>query len=186
MAVARVGSITAEPRLTLPRLSLEMAGLMALLLGAWTAFVSFVGPAFNWSADGSAAWHWNSAHVFLFLIPGAAAFLAGLFAMVATLGAERAMVGLCGVLAMLAGAWLIIGPVTWPVLSGTGFFRTNVSPASLLVYWIGYSLGPGGLLLGLGAFIVGSDRFRAVPGSIAPAVEAPGARSVVTQPPEAL
>ena len=178
MAVARVGQVTTETRLTLPRLSLETAGLLTLLLGAWVGIVSFVGPVFGFSGDGLGSWHWDAAHGYLFVIPGAAAFLAGLFSMVATINLERAVLGFCGIIAMVAGAWLIIGPVAWPVLSGAAFFKTDVSALSQLAYWIGYSLGPGALLFGFGAFIIGSDRPRVL-SATSPATSSPAAPTEV-------
>ena len=50
-----------------------------------------------------------------------------------------------------------LGPLAWPALKGSVFF-IGASPLKELEYWIGYSLGPGGLLLILGAFVLGRSR----------------------------
>jgi hypothetical protein len=142
------------------RLSLETAAVLSLLLGAWVGIVSFVGPVFGFSGDGTSSWQWNLAHAALFFAPGVGAFVAGLLAIVGTMRARPAIIGLAGLFAAACGSWLIVGPVAWPVLKGTAFFRTGVLPIREFAYWIGYALGPGGLLIALGAFILGRDRFR--------------------------
>lgn len=139
------------------RLSIEIAGFMTLLLGAWSGIVAFVGPLFGFSADGAGSWTWNLAHSLLFLVPGAVASLAGLVIMIEGLTtgpARRVLLGFGGLLAAICGAWLVVGPLAWPALEGRGFF-TGATPLRELAYWIGYSLGPGALLLAFGAFILG-------------------------------
>ena len=125
-------------------------GLGLILLGAWAAIVPFVGPTFGFSADGTGSWTWGLSHALLFLVPGAAAVIGGLLVMTGIPATVRAG----GMLAALAGAWLIIGPVAWPVLEGSSFF-SGASALGELSYWIGYSLGPGALLIGFGAFVTG-------------------------------
>lgn len=160
MAVASMEHSNTDARIALPRLSLETAGVLTFLLGAWAGIIPFVGPIFGFSADGTGSWHWNLAHAVLFLAPGAAACFAGLLAMISAAGGMRGLLGFAGVLAAACGGWLIVGPVAWPVLQGVAFFRTGAPALREFAYWIGYSLGPGALLLALGAFIVGRDRFQ--------------------------
>lgn len=156
------GAHRAQHRFVLPHLSLEMAGLFAALIGAWAGIVAYVGPAFGFSADGSGAWRWTFAHTWLFLAPGAVAFLAAMLTMVAALGDRQSLLALSGLLVLACGAWLIIGPIAWPVLEGSGFFDNAAQPSSMLAleYWVGYALGPGALLVALGAFILGRDRLE--------------------------
>jgi hypothetical protein len=130
--------------------SIRNAGLLVMLLGAWSGIVSFVGPTFGFSADGTGSWDWNLAHGLLFLVPGAAAFVAGLVLMLG----DRSLRGMAGLLAALSGAWLVVGPLAWRVLEGSTFF-VGASPLRSLAYWVGYSLGPGALLIGFGAFALG-------------------------------
>lgn len=158
MAVTSVGDHASGAARVPYRLSIEAAGFLTLLLGAWAGVVGYVAPAFSFSADGTASWTWNLAHSLLLLVPGAAAFLAGLMIMVEGLSrgpARRMLLGVGGLLAAVCGAWLVVGPFAWRVLEGAAFFMSGASPLRELAYWIGYSLGPGGLLLALGAFVLG-------------------------------
>ena len=165
MTVTTVGegrSRTANPPY---RLSIEMAGFLTLLLGAWGGIIPYVGPTFGFSADGAPSWTWNLAHSMLFLVPGAAAVVAGLLIMVEGLStgpARRSVLGLAGLLAAICGAWFVIGPIAWPAVNGPAFF-SGASAVRELEYWIGYSLGPGALLLACGAFVLGRPRANSTP-----------------------
>jgi hypothetical protein len=160
MTVASVGHHGRTTEAVSYRLSIEMAGLLTLLLGAWGGIVAYVGPTFSFSADGALSWTWNLAHSLLFLLPGAGACLAGLLILIAgtsTRTAAPVLVVVAALLALLSGAWFVVGPLAWPALKGSVFF-IGASPLKELEYWIGYSLGPGGLLLILGAFALGRSR----------------------------
>jgi hypothetical protein len=140
------------------RLSLETAGFLTLLLGAWGGIVPFVGPIFGFSADGSSSWTWNLAHALLFLAPGATAVIAGLLIIAKGRSPRRRSLVFCGLIAAAAGAWFVVGPLAWPVLEGTAYFHSGASALRELAYWIGYSLGTGGLLVALGSFVLGRPR----------------------------
>jgi hypothetical protein len=157
MAVARVHREHAA--VAIPALSVGTAGFLIVAVGAWAGIVAFVGPVFGYSADGTGSWHWNLAHALLFLAPGAGAVIAGMIVMIAAgqLGA-RGSLDFAGFLAATCGAWLLIGPVAWPVLEGASFFHPAATSLGTFEDWVGYSLGPGGLLLALGAFVMGRDR----------------------------
>lgn len=147
--------------------SIEMAGFLVVLLGAWGGIVPFVGPLFGYSADGSPSWSWNLAHALLGLAPGAAAVFAGLLVIMAGFAMYRPgglLVG--GLLAAISGAWFVVGPVAWPALEHGTYF-VGASPMRELAYWIGYSLGTGGLLIALGSFVLG----RPVPEPVVSPVE---------------
>ncbi len=163
MAVTAVGPATAPARArtrsapaTRSTFSIETAGVLIVLLGAWGGIVPFVGPLFGFSGDGSAAWRWNMAHALLGLAPGAVAVAAGLLVMLAG-GALYRPGGLVvgGFFAALCGAWFVIGPVAWPVLGHSSTYLVQARPLRELAYWAGYSLGTGALLVGVGAFVLG-------------------------------
>ncbi len=161
------------------RLSIEMAGLLIVLLGAWGGIVPFVGPLFGFSGDGSSAWTLNMSHSMLSLAPGAVAVGCGLLVMLAgQFLAGRRVLAFAGLVVAVCGAWFIIGPLAWPVLKGTTFFVGD-RPLRELAYWIGYSLGPGSLLVGLGAFVLG----RPAPAAAMPAVESETRERPVTAKP---
>ncbi|HEV2361979.1 MAG TPA: hypothetical protein VGS21_09780 [Acidimicrobiales bacterium] len=156
----------------LPYISLEIAGVLTLLVGAWAAVVAFIGPEFSFSADGTGSWHWSLTHAVLFVVPGAIAFLAGLITVMGAPGDRRAVLALAGIAAVLCGAWLVVGVVAWPVIhGGNDIFTTTSSNTSRLEYWLGYSLGPGGLLIALGSFIVGRDHYSAARAARTPSVQ---------------
>jgi hypothetical protein len=75
---------------------------------------------------------------------------------------RRMLLTFGGLLAAVCGAWLVVGPVAWPVVNGSAFFASAATPTRSLAYWLAYSLGPGGLLLALGAFVLGRPRTAAV------------------------
>jgi hypothetical protein len=144
-------------------LGVEMAGLLILLLGAWGGIVPYVGPVFGFSGDGTASWTWSLSHSLLFLLPGAVAFVTGAFIMFegAVRPRGRALLAMGGFVAAVCGAWFIVGPLAWRALYGTNFF-VGASGLRELAYWVGYALGPGGLLVALGAFVFGRARAMTV------------------------
>ena len=137
--------------------SVSFLGLVMVLMGAWAAMVVFVGSSFGYSVDRTGTWQWNLNHAWLHLAPGAAAFFGGMLVVTAlpgTFGGARAAIG--SLLGVAAGAWLIVGPLAWPVLQGPGHsvFRA-ATPLHNLVNQVGANLGPGVLLVLMGAFVFG-------------------------------
>lgn len=136
---------------------LSIIGLLTALLGAWAGLSVFVGPTFGWSPDGSPSWHWSLIHAALHAAPGGVALIAGI-AMVATVpkavrGTGRLGTALAGLLAILAGAWLVVGPSEWLVLKPTQqIVFASATPMRSFTYVVGANLGPGLLLAVTGAF----------------------------------
>jgi len=145
------------PMSGLPPAGLSIIGLLTALLGAWAGLSVLVGPSFGWSPDGSPSWHWSLIHAALHVAPGGAALIAGV-AMVAIVpkaarGAGRSGAALAGLLAILAGAWLVVGPSEWPVLKSTQqIVFAPATPMRSFTYVVGANLGPGLLLAVTGAF----------------------------------
>ncbi len=146
-----------SPMSGLPPVGLSIIGLLTALLGAWAGLSVLVGPSFGWSPDGSPSWHWSLIHAALHVAPGGAALIAGV-AMVAIVpkaarGAGRSGAALAGLLAILAGAWLVVGPSEWPVLKSTQqIVFAPATPLRSFTYVVGANLGPGILLAVTGAF----------------------------------
>jgi hypothetical protein len=138
---------------------LAVIGLVAILASAWGGIVPYVGPVFGFSADGSASWHWNVAHGVLALIPGALGVFLGFIVMEeargAAVGRRRMTLSMAGTLLVLCGAWFAIGPFAWPVLSSVVSYFGAGSHLRALAYIVGYGVGPGLVLVGCGAFVVG-------------------------------
>jgi len=138
-------------------LGLILGSFVALLLSAWAGIVPFLGPTFGFSADGTSSWTWDRLHVLAAVVPGSV----GVIASVVILARARhlidrrsdAVLSCFGLILVLAGAWLTVAPVVWPVV-----VRTYFLPASThmtLAYWMGYSSGPGVLLVAFGGFAMG-------------------------------
>ena len=62
---------------------------------------------------------------------------------------------LAGVIAVLCGAWFVIGPYAWPVITSSSGYFVAASPLRELANVVGYSLGTGVILASLGAFAIG-------------------------------
>jgi hypothetical protein len=150
-----------------------MAAVLIFLVGAWGGVVPFVGPAFGFSADGSASWTWNLSHALLWLAPGAAACVGAIGSMGLirrfTRGRGRVGAAATGLLVTLSGAWFVIGPVSWPVFERSAGVFVPASPLRELSYQVGYSLGPGVLLVMLGGMLLGwalrGRRIQVAPGA---------------------
>ena len=148
-----------QARAHLGRLGIGMAGVVAVLVSAWGGIVPFVGPVFDYSGDGAAAWHWNLAHAVLALAPGTAGVLLGLFVIAESrgiaVGRGRLSLATAGLLLMICGACFAIGPLAWPVISnGSGYFVASTH-LRVLAYEVGYGIGTGLILVVCGAFVDG-------------------------------
>lgn len=145
------------PMSGLPPAGLSIVGLLTALLGAWAGLSVLVGPSFGWSPDGSPSWHWSLIRAALHVAPGGAGLIAGV-AMVAIVpkaarGTGRSGAALAGLLAIIAGAWLVVGPSEWPVLKSTHqIVFAPAAPLRSFTYVVGANLGPGLLLAVAGAF----------------------------------
>jgi hypothetical protein len=138
--------------------SLGLIGLIAVVISAWGGAIPYVGPLFGYSADGSPAWTWSLTHTVLALVPGVIGVIVGLsfFAPVRSSSVGRRMgMSLAGIIAIAAGAWFVIGPVAWPVISDVTHYFVPASPLRNLANQVGYSFGPGIILAVCGAFAFG-------------------------------
>ena len=105
------------------------SGFLLILLGLWGALIPFVGPYFHFAYTPDTAWTYNTARLWLEVLPGAAVFLGGFLLMVAT-GRHVALFG--ALLAAAAGAWFTLGPVLSPLWNN--HVPMGGSPASSTVY----------------------------------------------------
>ena len=134
------------------RLGIGAAGCVAVLVSVWGGIVPYVGPLFNSSTDGFAAWRWNLAHTVLALLPGAAGALLGFFVLaesrdVTVRNGRMSLAATAGVLLMVCGAWFAIGPLAWPVISSGGSYFVARSDLRILAYEVGFSIGTGIVLV---------------------------------------
>jgi hypothetical protein len=164
--------------------------LLVALLGAWAAIVAFVGPEFGYRATETASWQWTTRNWLLHLTPGAMAFVAGVLAASMSRAAapsSRGVVRLCALVMVVAGGWLVIGPALWPVFESGRPYPSGTSAGMAFANQVGANLGPGLLIVALGAMILESvGGMRSIgqtieepvdPGTAAPAGVAPAGTS---------
>lgn len=132
---------------------LAVIGLLAILDGAWGGIVPYLGPSFGYSSNGSGSFQWTLLHGLLYLLPGAAAVVAGFGLLSGLRGLGKAM----GLLLVLCGAWFVVGVIAWPTLYSTAVF-TSAPPDTNFVNILGYNVGPGLILAVLGGIALGAGR----------------------------
>ena len=134
--------------LWMPRSRGAVSGLLLVILGAWGALIPFVGPHFNFAYTPDQDWAWSTARGWLEVLPGAATVLAGLL-LILSGNRVTAMVG--SWLAVLAGAWFVIGGQIAPMLgigsAGDPIAATDRKRAALE---ISYFSGLGAVIIFVG------------------------------------
>jgi hypothetical protein len=131
-----------------------LAGLIILVLGIWGAIIPFVGPYFHYSFINQHAWHWTTGRLWLNVIPGAVAILAGLELMRTT---HRVTGAVAAWLAVAAGTWFIVGQ-TVSTLWNHGVSQAGQPLGSTFVRMIaqlGYYYALGAAILFLAALALG-------------------------------
>ncbi|MGH3733105.1 MAG: hypothetical protein ACRDVC_07000 [Acidimicrobiales bacterium] len=145
-------------------IGLIFVSFLALLLSAWAGIVPYIGPTFGFSADGTSSWTWNDAHAYGALVPGAVGVVMCLLILASArrpMGMQSAgTLATAGFVVFLCGAWLTVTPVVWPVIVAPYFHFASHSMT--LEYWLGYSSGPGLLLAGFGALVMGRSHSEAI------------------------
>ncbi len=136
---------------------LWLLSVATLLVGAWAGLVPYVGPLFGFGQGDAGAWQWTTDRAFLNLIPGAAGVFAGLLLFLSlALGWGRGLAGFAGLLAAVAGAWLVLGPSAYgAVIGSTSLDTVHFGPVWNFTIRVGYHLGPGLLLVAFGAWTMG-------------------------------
>jgi len=115
--------------LRVPRSRGALSGFLLVLLGLWGALVPFIGPYFHFAYTPDTAWTYNTARLWLEILPGAAVFLGGVLLMIAT-GRHVALFG--ALLAAAAGAWFTLGTTLSPLWNN--HVTLGGSPASTTVF----------------------------------------------------
>ncbi len=148
-----------RPRaLYMPRSRGALTGLLLILLGAWGALVPFFGTYINWAYTTDPAWTWTAGKGWLEVLPGAVAGLGGLMLLSA---GNRASATLGGWLAVVAGAWFVVGQAFAPILAigdvGQPAASTDLKRALLEIT---YFTGLGALIVFLGGAALGRVAVR--------------------------
>jgi hypothetical protein len=144
-----------------------LAGLAVTVVGAWAAAAVFVGPLFGYRVTSAAAWHWSELAWMLHLAPGGVATTSGLLLLGGSSSSRLAKVPL-GLLVVAAGAWLVVGPAAWGWVGHGAAYLHATSARVAFVRQAGAALGPGVLLVALGAAVASRP-----PGQVTVAVPFP-------------
>lgn len=131
-----------------------VSGLLVVLLGVWGALIPFVGPYFDYSFGSNTTWHYSADRLWLNILPGAVAVLAGLLLLRATTRRAGAFGGWLG---LLAGAWFVVGPavsLTWERVRGPIGPPLGGATRQMLEL-VGYFYGLGAVVIALVAFASG-------------------------------
>jgi hypothetical protein len=152
------------------RFGIGTVGGLTVLIAAWGALIPFVGPLFGYSADGAGSWHWSFAHALLAVVPGAVGVIMGFVILRDTRavvrGRGRVSLAVAGFITLLSGAWFIVGPLAWPVVTTHGAVFVGAPPLRTLANEVGYALGTGLILVFCGGYTMGwagRHQSRAVP-----------------------
>jgi hypothetical protein len=141
-----------------------VSGFLLVLLGLWGALIPFIGPYFHFAYTPDTAWTYNTARLWLEILPGAAVFLGGILLIIAT-GRHVALFG--ALLAAAAGAWFALGTILSPLWNN--HVTLGGSPASSTVSMrileqLGFFSALGVVVVFIAAVAIG--RIASVPGGI--------------------
>jgi hypothetical protein len=144
--------------LHMPRSRGAVSGLLLLILGAWGAVAPFVGPYLHLAYTPGQAWVWNTARAWLEVFPGAIV-AAGGFLLLISGNRVTAMFG--GWLAVIAGAWFIVGRTLAPTL-GLGDIGQPMAAtdAKRAIVEIVYFSGLGALIVFIGGAVLARVTIR--------------------------
>jgi hypothetical protein len=140
------------------------SGFLLILLGLWGALIPFIGPYFHYAYTPDTAWTYNTARLWLELLPGAAVFLGGFILMIST-GRHTALFG--ALLAAAAGAWFTLGTTLSPLFNN--HVTMGGSPSATTVYMrimegLGFFYGLGIVIVFVAAIAFG--RILSVPAGL--------------------
>lgn len=125
-----------------------------MLLGLWGGLIPFVGPYFDYAFGPNSTWHYTTDRLWLNILPGAVALIAGLRLLTAR---SRSASRLGGWLAVLAGTWFVIGPavsLTWETGAGPIGPPLHDSTRQMLEL-VGYFYLLGAVIVFFGAVMLG-------------------------------
>jgi Na+-transporting methylmalonyl-CoA/oxaloacetate decarboxylase gamma subunit len=138
-----------------------LSGLLLMALGVWGALIPFIGPYFSYAYTPDTAWTWTSGRLWLEVLPGIAAFVAG-FLLLTT--AHRAVGVFAGWLGSAAGAWFVLGPIFGRLWNGAQGAAGSPIGGTAHQVWeqIGFFTGLGVVILFLAAQALGRFTVRSV------------------------
>src|ERR1700760_3749112 len=99
--------------LHMPRSRGAVSGLLLIILGVWGALIPFIGPYFHFAYTPDQVWAWSTARAWLEVFPGVTTAVGGFLVLIS---GNRATAMFGGWLAVIAGAWFVIGRTLAPTL----------------------------------------------------------------------
>ncbi len=145
-------------RMWVPRSRGAVSGMLLIVLGLWGVLIPFVGPYFSFSFVPDQAWTWTSGRGWLEVLTGVVTVIGGILLL---FSANRAVASLGAWLAVVGGAWFIVGPTLAPVLHlGEEGTPSATEPAMRAVQQLAFFEGLGAVILFLGAAAVGRLSLR--------------------------
>ena len=101
--------------LRVPRSRGAMGGALLVLLGLWGGLVPLIGPYVHFAYTPDRPWVITSGRIWLEIVPGTVVLVGGLMAAL-TRFRPSAVAG--AVLAVLGGAWFVVGTILTPLRTG--------------------------------------------------------------------
>lgn len=145
-------------RMRIPRSRGATSGFLLVLLGLWGALIPFVGPYFSFAFTPDQAWVWTTGRGWLEVLPGAVAVVGGLL-LLASRNRATAMLG--GWLAVVAGAWFVVGrALAGPLRLGDAGAPVATNETMRVWLELTYFYGLGALIVFLGALALGRLSIR--------------------------
>ncbi|OHV05681.1 hypothetical protein [Mycobacterium talmoniae] len=140
--------------LRIPRTRGAISGFLLILLGVWGAVIPFVGARFNFAYTPDQVMTWTAARGWLEVLPGAATAFGGAMLL---FSANRATAMMGGWLAVLGGAWFVVGN-SFSSLLRIGDIGDPVAStdAKRLLIELAYFPGLGAVILFLGGVALGT------------------------------
>lgn len=146
--------------LAIPRSRGALSGCLLILLGVWGAFIPFVGPYLDFAYTPDSPWTWTLGRGWLEVLPGVLTVLGGSFLLVSR---NRATAMLGGWLALVAGAWFVVGrALAAPLALGNVGSPVAVTEAKRAAIELAYFSGLGAVVIFLAAVAVGRLSVRSV------------------------
>src|SRR6476620_1731656 len=144
----------------IPRSRGAVSGFLLILLGAWGALISLIGPLFDFGLSPDQSWHWTAARFWLEVLPGFATVVGGVLLLGA---ANRITVSFGAWLAVAGGAWFIVGTDLAELLNiGSPGTVTGSSTGVRALKFLAFFDGLGAVILFLAASAVGRLSVRSV------------------------
>lgn len=144
---------TRAGRMRIPRSRGAMSGLLLVIFGLWGALIPFVGPYIDFAYEPNTPWMWTTARGWLEILPGGVTVWGGLLLL---FSANRATALLGGWLAVVGGAWFVVGRVfATPLGLGEIEAPAATTQAGRTVLELAFFTGLGSVIIAIGGMAVG-------------------------------